>query len=131
MRAMARRLAALGVAALAGAACMSGDDPLVERCTEVIAYKLPSLEDIEIVAVERDLDASAVTLDFEATEPEPSQAEISSRIACDFEPSDRWALESIEIGGRALTETEVALVNSELFLRDLSRSPERLAGSSL
>jgi hypothetical protein len=125
MRGKASWLAALGLAALCGGC--RGQDLLVDRCSEVIEYKHPDLEDVDIVAISRDPSASAVTLDFEATQ-KPADTEISSRILCDFEASER-KLERIEIGGRTLSETEVTLVNSELLLRDLS-DPERIAGSS-
>jgi hypothetical protein len=116
-----------------GSACapLGVGDPLVERCVEVIHYRHPTLRDIDIVAVQSEPETRSVTLDFEALS-EPSDAEVSSRISCDFEATDRWSLEGISVGGRALTEAEVALVNSELLLRDLSRNPERLgAGSTL
>ena len=117
--------------ALLAAACGPGGarDLLVDRCTEVIHYRHPSLSEVAILAVERGPGASDVTLDFEAL-AEASGAKITSRIACAFEPSDRWTLARIEIGGRALTEAELALVNAELLLRDLSRSPERLGRAS-
>ena len=79
--------------------------------------------------VERGPGASAVSLAFEAR-VEPSGAEVKSRIACEFEPSDRWSLVAVQIDGHQLTDAELALVNSEFLLRDLSESPERLGGSS-
>jgi hypothetical protein len=126
-----RGLAFAGLAALASA-CAPGEprDLLVERCSEVIQYRQPSLRDVAIVGVLRGPGTSSVTLDFEAR-AEPSGAPMSNRIACDFDPADRWSLERIRIGERALTEAEVALVNSEFLLRDLSRSPQRLGRAPL
>lgn len=102
-----------------------GRDLLVERCTEVIHYRHPALRELVVIDVLRGPGASAVTLEFEAL-AEPSGEQVSSRIACEFEGGEPWALERIQIDGRALTEAEIVLVNAELLLRDLSRSPERL-----
>jgi hypothetical protein len=113
-----------------GAACGGGPrDLLVERCGEVVQYRDASLRDIEILKVERGPGVSAVTLAYQAR-AEPSREQVRSRIACEFEPTDRWSLVAVRIDGHELTEAELALVNSELLLRDLSRSPERLGGGS-
>ncbi|HXK23347.1 MAG TPA: hypothetical protein VMS55_11790 [Myxococcota bacterium] len=111
-----------------GTAC-SGDsrDQLVERCTDVILYRNPTWKDVEIRDVHRGPGANAVEFGFEALD-EPSGARMASRIACEFAPSDRWSLVGVRLDGHALTEAELALVNSEFLLRDLSESPERLSG---
>jgi len=107
---------------LLGAACFGGEpDPLVERCTEVIHYRHPALEGVKVVGVERDPSASAVTLAFEAKTPEKTR--VANHITCDFDPSSE-RLESIRVGGRDLTEAEVALVNSEFLLRELGRDAD-------
>lgn len=122
MPAIAHRLALAALAALLGAGCLRGDpDPLVELCTEVIHYRHPSLESVKIVDVERDAAAAAVTLAFEA-KTQLENTRVSNHISCDFDDSER--LESIRIGGRDLTEAEVALVNSEFLLRELGRDAE-------
>ncbi|HVN38630.1 MAG TPA: hypothetical protein VMW19_10740 [Myxococcota bacterium] len=113
-----------------GLAC-SGDsgDLRVERCTDVIRYRNPSWGDIAIHEVRRGPGPNAVEFGFEAVD-EPSGARMASRIACEFEASDRWSLVGVRLDGQALTEAELALVNSEFLLRDLSERPERLAGHS-
>jgi hypothetical protein len=118
-------LLALGVGLLGGCAPQWAGDTLVERCVEVIEYRHPELREIDVVGVEREPGSSALTLEFEAVS-EPSGPRVASRIDCGFDPSGRWTLERVAIGGRALNEAEIALVNSELLLRDLSRNPERL-----
>lgn len=123
-----RALAGFAAVLLLGCGPSGPRDLLVERCREVIAYRNPALRDIAILDARRGPGSGAVTLEFEA-HAEATDSTVSSRITCDFEPGDRWTLVRIEIGGRQLTEAEVALVNSELLLRDLSRSPERLGSS--
>lgn len=125
------RAAWVGLGVALGACGGGPRDLAVERCTEVIHYRDPSLKDVEITKVERGPGAHAVALAFEAR-VEESGTDVKSRIACDFDPTDRWSLVAVEIDGRELVEAELTLVNSELFLRDLSESPERLgSGSSL
>jgi hypothetical protein len=118
-------LLALGVVLLGGCAPPWAGDTLVERCVEVIQYRQPDLREIDVVGVERAPGSSALTLEFEAVS-DPSGPRVESRIDCGFDSAGRWTLERVAIGGRALTEAEIALVNSELLLRDLSRNPERL-----
>jgi hypothetical protein len=109
-----------------GSACSGGSrDLLVERCTDVIHYRNPTWKDVDIRDIHRGPGANAVEFGFEAVD-EPSGARMASRIACEFEASDRWSLVSVRLDGRALTDAELALVNSEFLLRDLSESPERL-----
>jgi hypothetical protein len=127
---ISRRAVATSCALALGAACLPGSpDPLVERCTEVIGYRSPGLRDISIEEVEHGPDAHAVSLRFEARD-EGADAKLESRIACAFDPADRWSLVAVTLDGRKLTDAEVALVNSEFLLRDLSESPERLGGGS-
>jgi len=118
-------LVALGVGLLGGCAPPWTGDTFVERCVEVIQYRHPELQEIDVVGVERRLGSNAVMLEFEAV-ADPSGPRVASQIECGFDPEGRWTLEQIAIGGRALTQAEIALVNSELLLRDLSRNPERL-----
>jgi len=113
-----------------GAACSGGSgDLLVERCTDVIRYRNPTWKDVEIRDLHRGPGANAVEFGFEAVD-DPSGARMASRIACEFEPGDRWSLVGVRLDGRVLTEAELALVNSEFLLRDLSEKPERLGGRS-
>jgi len=121
-------LAALVCAA--GSACSGGSrDLMVERCTDVIRYQNPTWKDVAIRDVRRGPGANAIEFGFEAVD-EPSGAKMESRIACEFEGSDRWSLVGVRLDGQALTEAQLALVNSEFLLRDLSESPERLGGRS-
>ena len=112
-----------------GSACSGGSrDELVERCTDVIHDRNPTWKDVAIRDVRRG-PANTVEFGFEAVD-EPSGAKMASRIGCDFQPGDHWSLVGVRMDGRALTEAELALVNSEFLLRDLSESPERLGGHS-
>lgn len=123
---------ALGVAlvcALASACSGGSGDELVERCKDVIGYRNPTWKDVAIRDVRRGPGANAVEFGFEAVD-EPSGAKMASRIACEFEPGDRWSLVGVRLDGQPLTEAQLALVNSEFLLRDLSESPERLGGRS-
>jgi hypothetical protein len=121
-------LLALGVALLCGCAPQWAGDTLVERCVEVVRYVDPDLREIDVVGVDRAPGSSALTLEFEALS-EPSGPRIASWIDCGFDSQGRWTLERIVLGGRELNEAEIALVNSELLLRDLSRNPERLGNA--
>jgi hypothetical protein len=123
---------ALGAAFLCAAvsACSGGaGDELVERCTDVIGYRNPTWKNVEIRDVRRGPGANAVEFGFEAID-EPSGAKMASRIACEFQPGDRWSLVGVRLDGQPLTDAQLALVNSEFLLRDLSESPERLGGRS-
>ena len=128
---LAWRHALLAALALAlGSACSGGSrDELVERCTDVIHYRNPTWKDVEIRDVRRGPGASTVEFGFEAVD-EPSGAKMASRIACEFEPGDRWSLVGVRMDGQQLTDAELALVNSEFLLRDLSEKPERLGRRS-
>src|SRR5215831_21221015 len=92
------------LAALLGAlasACSGGSrDLLVERCTEVIGYRNPTWKNVEVHDVHRGPGANAVEFGFEALD-EPSGARMASRIACEFEPGDRWSLVGVHLDGRA------------------------------
>jgi hypothetical protein len=123
-----RRIAPATLGVVLGAACLPGPrDLVVERCTEVIGYRSPGLRDISIEEIERGPGANEVTLQYEARD-DAQDATLASRIRCRFDPANRWSLVSVRLDGRDLTEAEVALVNSEFLLRDLSESPERLGG---
>jgi hypothetical protein len=123
-----RRIACIGLAIALGSACLPGPrDLLVERCTEVIAYRSPGLRSISIEEIERGPGPHEVALQFEAHDVAADE-EFASRIACRFDPENRWSLVAVKLDGRDLTDAEVALVNSEFLLRDLSESPERLGG---
>jgi hypothetical protein len=115
---------ALG-AALGICAPQQQGDTLVDRCIEVIRYRHPSFQEIGVTGVERSPGTNRISLEFEAVS-DPSGPPINSYIECGFDAEGRWTLEAVAIGGRALPESEVALVNSELLLLDLSRNPERL-----
>jgi hypothetical protein len=129
MRAWRHALLAALVCAVASACSGGSRDLVVERCTDVIHYRNPTWKDVSIRDVRRGPGANAVEFGFEAVD-EPSGAKMASRIACEFEPSDRWSLVGVRLDGQQLTEAELALVNSEFLLRDLSESPERLGGRS-
>jgi hypothetical protein len=125
-----RRVALAGLGLALGSACLPGSrDLLVERCTEVISYRSPDLRSISIEEVEKGPGANEVALQYEAHDAATEQ-KLVSRIACEFDPANRWSLVAVKLDGRELTDAEVALVNSEFLLRDLSESPERLGGGS-
>jgi hypothetical protein len=110
------------VLALPGLACMGGPpDPLVTRCSEVVEYRHPELRSLDIKLVR--LSAASVALDFEGVNRETKE-DFADRIECEFDPTGRMTLTRVALGGGPLSEAEVALANSELLLRDLSRDPE-------
>jgi hypothetical protein len=98
-------------------ACLDGPpDPMLARCSVAVEYRHPDLRSIEIALVRRS--ASAITLDFEGVNKDTKE-DYSDRILCEFAPGDRYAISRIVLGGETLSESEVALVNSELLLREL------------
>jgi hypothetical protein len=131
MRVAAGRLVSLALAlatGLLGACGPEGPaDALARRCVDVLRFRHAGLADLRVREAPGRV-ADARTLVFEGVLAE-SGARIESRITCVFAPGERYSLARIEVAGRSLTEAEVALVNSELLLRDLSENPERLAGS--
>lgn len=125
-----RGIAFAGLVVALGSACLPGPRDLrVERCTEVITYRSPELQGISIEEIERGPGPHEVSLRFAAHDV-AADAEFASRIACRFDPANRWSLVAVNLDGRELTDAEVALVNSEFLLRDLSESPERLGGGA-
>jgi hypothetical protein len=129
MRGGAGRLASVALAIAAGLLGACGPegpaDALAQRCVEVLRFRHKGLDDLRVREAPARA-AGARTLDFDGVVPDTG-ARIASRITCEFEPGERYSLARIEVAGRSLTEAEVALVNSELLLRDLSENPERLA----
>ncbi|HVH20377.1 MAG TPA: hypothetical protein VNF72_18940, partial [Myxococcota bacterium] len=86
-----RRIACTGLAIALGSACLPGPrDLLVERCTEVIAYRSPGLRSISIEEIERGPGPHEVALQFEAHDVAADE-EFASRIACRFDPENRWS----------------------------------------
>lgn len=111
-------------ACAAAVACSGGpaEDFLSRRCVDVLRYRRADLESISVEHVTRRQESR--TLIFQATGP--GGLRVTDRISCRFAPRDPWDLESATIGQRPLSTNEVALVNAELLLIDLSRHPERL-----
>jgi hypothetical protein len=108
-----------------GLACARGEpsDFLAERCIDVLRFRLPPFEELRWRALPA---ARAVrTLGFEG-QFESGPPRVADTVTCVFEDGEPWRLERVAIGDRWLTEGEVALVNSELLLRDLSEHPQRL-----
>jgi hypothetical protein len=99
-------------------ACGGPPDPMIVRCSEVVEYRHPELRALDFELVR--LSANAVTLDFDGVDRETKE-KFADRIECEFDP--RLKLTRVAMEGEALSETEVALANSELLLRDLSRDP--------
>jgi hypothetical protein len=115
-----RRRTPLVIAAALAApwlACIEGPpDPMLAKCSVAVEYRHPELKSIDIAVVRRS--ASGITLDFEGVNKE-TKDDYSDRILCEFAPGDRYALARIVLHGETLSESEVALVNSELLLREL------------
>jgi hypothetical protein len=115
------RLALATALAAPWIACVDGPpDPMLAKCSVAVEYRHPELRSIDIAVVRRS--ASGITLDFEGVNKE-SKEDYSDRILCEFAPGDRYALSRIVLHGETLSESEVALVNSELLLRELGGEP--------
>ena len=130
MRVGAGGLASLALAVasggLIGACGPEGPaDALARRCAEVLRFRHAGLGELRVSETPSRA-ADQRTLAFEGVLPDTG-ARIASEITCVFEPGERYSLARIAVAGRDLTEAELALVNSELLLRDLSENPERLA----
>lgn len=117
--------ALLGIAA--GCRAGQGSDALSARCLEALRIREPELVDIRLLA-EESPSPTVRQIRFEALLGEEAGLRVADELACRFDEGDSWRLSGISLGGRAFSEGVVALVNSELLLRDLSRSPERLEG---
>jgi hypothetical protein len=97
---------------------------LVERCTYVLAYRQPSLENLDVTIANRKPNASMLTLRYSAVRA-PEKNPVSDFIYCAFDPEDQWILQRVVIGDREFSEMEITLVNAELLLFDLIRYPQR------
>jgi len=106
--------------------CASGSRPdiLVDRCTYVLEYRHPSLDDLDVSIADRRPGAPALTLRYSAVEA-PERNPVTDLIHCAFDPEDQWVLERAVIGDREFSQMEITLVNAELLLFDLSRYPQR------
>lgn len=112
--------------ALIAGACSEPVHPLEQRCLEALAYLSPSHGEVEWVDRRPIPSGSSVTIRYEA---EGLSLETSALHAlCDYERGDLWTLRRMLLDGEEVAETELALVNSELLLRDLRRHPERFRG---
>lgn len=112
---------------LAAAGCQAGQggDDLARRCLEALRIREPDLTGIRVLA-EESPSPTVRQIRFEAVLGGAPGLRVADELACTFADGDRWSLQAISLGGRAFSEGVVALVNSELLLRDLSRNPERL-----
>ena len=113
-------LATLALACASG----SGPDILVDRCTYVLEYRQPSLENLDVTVANREPSASMLTLRYDAVRA-PEKSPVSDLIHCAFDPENQWILERAVIGDREFSDMEITLVNAELLLFDLIRYPQR------
>lgn len=109
--------------AAAGLGCSEPHDPLTARCLEALAYRFPDHGAVREIDRGPSDDAWSVGIHHEAAES--GQTGPLHHFRCEYEIGDRWKFRKIVADGRELRESELALVNAELFLRDLGRSPER------
>ncbi len=111
--------------AVLGCAPSAPPDRLALLCADVLDLHHLSLADPRWRVASRR--GTERTLHFEARRPDG--VPVTDTIRCVFEQGEPWRLERGVIGGHILTEAEVALVNSDLLLRDLSEKPEAPDGS--
>lgn len=114
-------------AGLVMAACSGngGGDAWAEHCVAVLRYRMPDLTSISVETVTHGPRVCSVAFEASA-EAGRTAPRLRDRITCRFSPDDPWSLASAAIGERELSPEEIALVNAELLLTDLSRHPERL-----
>lgn len=66
---------------------------------------------------------TAVSIRYRAEES--PEGPLHRYVVCEFAEGDRWALNQMIYEGQVLPEPELALVNSDLLLQDLTDNPER------
>jgi len=116
----ARRRRGAGLVALAGiglSACGGQADPALHLCEQILARKRP-----EARIAEARVRGHQTGITYRVETPEGGTDR--GWIACDFQVADSGGLRlrSALLDGQALTDAELAVINSELFLGDLRRA---------
>lgn len=112
-----------GWIALVALGCADPPHPLEARCLEALAYRSPVHGDIESMERTPTETGTAVTIRYRA--PDSAAGPPHRYVLCEFAAGDRWALQQMIHEGEVLPESELALVNSDLLLQDLTQNPER------
>lgn len=109
-------LALAALAALCGLACGQEAAPGTRVCAEILSLRAPGAQ-----LVETWLGTGGVAVDYRF-EGEP--ADSSHRLDCALEETEpgRLRARALHVDGRALPETELLLVNSELLLAEIRRA---------
>lgn len=110
---------ALCVLGLAALACVQQQDPVARLCEAILARKLPGARVVSTLprgAPDR------TALAFETDEGRRTPAR--HRLECEFQAAETGGmrLRSARLDGGELTDAELAVINSELFLADLQRA---------
>jgi len=113
----------LGWIAIAMLGCADPPHPLESRCLEALAYRSPGYGEVE--TMERTPTEAGTAVSIRYLIEEPAEGPPHRYVVCEFAAGDRWALRQMIHEGQVLPEPELALVNSDLLLQDLTNSPER------
>jgi hypothetical protein len=109
--------------ALVAVGCAQPHDLPTERCLEVLAYRNPEHGRVGEIRTAGISAGRTVTIHYAGANPSASKPLQS--ITCEYSAEEHWSAARVTIGERQLTERELALVNAELLLRDLSLRPQR------
>jgi hypothetical protein len=115
--------AATGWIVLAMIACEDPPDALETRCLEALAYRSPHHGEVESMERSPTEAGTAVSIRYRV-EATPGKTPYRF-VVCEFAEGDRWALHQMIYEGQVLPEPELALVNSDLLLQDLTDNPQR------
>lgn len=106
----------LAVLALAALACARAPDPASATCVHVLERRLP---EAQVLAVAAEPGAQAA-VDFRLGEDRSAR-----RLTCAVERSGSeggWRVRAASLDGVPLTDAELAVVNADLFLRELAQA---------
>ena len=108
--------------ALAALACAPAVDPASATCLRVLSRRLPDARVLDVAAVRG---ASRALVRFEVAAGGWREEAVSGQLGCTVEPlgsEGGWRVREATLDGVALTEAELAVVNADLFLRELARA---------
>lgn len=99
--------------------------PPAERCGHALQYLLRDFHELEVTRVSTDGSGGRAELDFRARERRLS-AWAFGRLACMASADDPSQVVAVTLNGDPLSDTELALVRTELLLWELRQDGSRL-----
>lgn len=117
-----RTVASLTGLALWALACAPAADPASATCLRVLSRRVPEARVREVIT---DRTASHAVVRFEVATGGWRDEPLRGQLGCAVEPlgsEGGWRVREATLDGVALTAAELAVVNADLFLRELARA---------